>query len=237
MSRFIVTISAWTQPGCKDASKDPHESIGDDFQKALPGWCNTKKAAAIFLWLAFRAFITTTYFTVTLTGAAVSWTGTLVLTILDWRSGGSARPRDPPFTHPLEPSDDIEDDGDEESQYHIIPPVRRTTGDNSESLHSPFADTNRYSGASAAPSSGGYSGVSGAAPSAAPAMPRASMDAYGAFSDPAPTGYGAPTSPDAGPRVSRTMQYADPYAAVRASVAGQSVASTPPSYESYQGYR
>lgn len=137
----------------------------------------------------------------------------------------------------MEPSDDLEEDGDEESQYHVIPPARRHTADNSESL-SPFADTNRYSGASATPSAGGYSGVSSAAPGGAPALPRASMDAYGAFSDPAPTGYGAPTSPDAGPRVSRTMQYADPYAAVRASVAGQSVASsTPPTYESYQGYR
>ena len=51
---FIVTISAWTQPGCKDASKDPNaEALGDDFKNALPGWCSTKKAAAIFFWFAF----------------------------------------------------------------------------------------------------------------------------------------------------------------------------------------
>ena len=96
---------------------------------------------------------------------------------------------------------------------------------------------------------------------------RPSMDAYGAFSDPAPSGFGtsrynqaasgytnshstAPSArsnsggppvlpePDLGPMVSRTMQYADPYAAVRASIAGGSGSPTsvPPSYESYQGY-
>lgn len=96
------------------------------------------------------------------------------------------------------------------------------------------------------------------------------MDAYGAFSDPAPSGFGsstqgyapAPTGytggyasaspsrtgtappilpePDmGGPMVSRTMQYADPYAAVRASIAGGSTSPTgrPPSYDGYAGYR
>jgi hypothetical protein len=53
LARFIVTISAWTEPGCKNPDKDPHEKLGDDFKNALGGWCNTKKAAAIFLWLAF----------------------------------------------------------------------------------------------------------------------------------------------------------------------------------------
>jgi hypothetical protein len=52
--RFIVTISAWTQAGCKNAENDPHaESNGKDFVNALPGWCNTKKAGAIFFWLTF----------------------------------------------------------------------------------------------------------------------------------------------------------------------------------------
>lgn len=162
----------------------------------------------------------------------VAWTGTLTLTVLQWRSGSHTRPRDPPFTHPAEPLGDIEDDGDEESQYNVIPPARRTTSDGESP--NPFADTNRYSAASAAPSAGAYSGVSTNAPSSAPGMPRPSMDAYGAFSDPAPTGYG-----DTTPRVSRTMQYADPYAAVRSSIAGSTApaANTPPSYEGYQGYR
>lgn len=98
--------------------------------------------------------------------------------------------------------------------------------DNSESANSPFADPHRYE---------------------APAS-RPSMDAYGAFSDPAPSGFGnsneeAPVLPevDVGPQVSRTMQYADPYAAVRAQIAagGTPINATipPPSYESYQGYR
>jgi len=116
--------------------------------------------------------------------------------------------------------------------------------------------------------------MAGSTPSAYTPTPqvagRPSMDAYGAFSDPAPSGFGtsrynqvtndyphsystAPPvrsnavgppilpEPDLGPMVSRTMQYADPYAAVRASIAGQQggspTSAVPPSYESYQGYR
>lgn len=55
MYRFITTISAWTEPGCKNADNDPHASLGDSFKNALPGWCSTKKAGAIFFWLAFGA--------------------------------------------------------------------------------------------------------------------------------------------------------------------------------------
>lgn len=50
---FIVTISAWTEPGCKKADNDPNAKLGDDFKNGLSGWCSTKKAAAIFLWIAF----------------------------------------------------------------------------------------------------------------------------------------------------------------------------------------
>ena len=51
---FSVTISAWTQPGCKDKEKDPHsEALGDLFKTGLPGWCSTKKAGAVFFWFAF----------------------------------------------------------------------------------------------------------------------------------------------------------------------------------------
>lgn len=56
--RFIVTISAWTQPGCKNPDNDPHagdKDKGDEFKKGLEGWCSTKKAGAIFFWLAFGA--------------------------------------------------------------------------------------------------------------------------------------------------------------------------------------
>jgi hypothetical protein len=50
---FIVTISAWTEPGCKNPDNDPNQSKGDAFKNGLSGWCSTKKAGAIFLWLAF----------------------------------------------------------------------------------------------------------------------------------------------------------------------------------------
>jgi hypothetical protein len=145
-------------------------------------------------------------------------------------------PRDPPFTHPpIEQGDiDGDDEGDDaESSYHHVPTLH-TAVDNSAA--SPFSDSNRYTGPPAA----------FANPSTA-AAPRPSIDAYGAFSDPAPNGFGNARSsnappvlpePDMGPRVSRTMQYADPYAAVRASIGGIApTAPGPPSYESYQGYR
>lgn len=212
---FITTISAWTQAGCKKAANDPNADKGDDFTKGLDGWCSTKKAGAIFFWLAFA-----------------SWAASLGLAIYDWRSGKSTRPRDPPFQHPTEY--DEGGDGDEESAYDVIPPPRRPTSDNAAG--SPFADTNRYSGTSAstAPSGGFNMPTPARHDSPIAAQPRPSMDAYGAFSDPAPTGFGAPASATEEPRISRTMQYADPYAAVRATVAG--AGSGPPSY-SYQGYQ
>lgn len=58
------------------------------------------------------------------------------------------------------------------------------------------------------------------------------MDAYGAFSGPEPTGYGRGAYTQPQPEVSRTMQYADPYAAVRASI-HTGGGATPP-YEPYQ---
>ncbi|KAH7912321.1 hypothetical protein BJ138DRAFT_1148652 [Hygrophoropsis aurantiaca] len=259
---FIVTISAWTEPGCKNANNDPHaKELGDDFKNALPGWCSTKKAGAIFFWLAF-AF----------------WLASFILLIFDWRAGNltsnsPSRHRDPPFTHP-----DVEegDEADEEpaspsSPYQSVPnpgsnapprqstysttapPRQSTYNDNAPS--SPFADSN--------PPTQSWNTWQSSAPSP-PAAPRQSMDAYGAFSDPAPSGFGgvspayaptaaasrpvssyvpsgsgfAPPAPAAAeaPRVSRTMQYADPYAAVRASLAPATTAN-PPGYEPYQGYR
>jgi hypothetical protein len=59
------------------------------------------------------------------------------------------------------------------------------------------------------------------------------MDVYGAFSDPVPSGYSNPNPYSQLPletnRVSRTMQYADPYAAVRATITPQQQPA-PPSY-------
>ncbi|KDQ57295.1 hypothetical protein JAAARDRAFT_291909 [Jaapia argillacea MUCL 33604] len=258
---FITTISAWTEPGCKDAKNDPNaKKGGTDYIEMLPGWCMTKKAGAIFFWLA-----------------AIFWAATFILNYLDFRAGRTGRPRDPPFTHPSIPSEQLgdEEEFDDVESYHQpqetspsrqqsagapqLPPFRRTTALGQESnnnLASPFSDVNRYSGVSSTtansatvPASSAYTGVP------APAS-RPSMDAYGAFSDPPPSGFNAPayaappapvsalansggTSPVGGSGMSRTMQYADPYAAVRASIGAtgpQSSTTTLPSYESHQGY-
>ncbi|TFK40114.1 hypothetical protein BDQ12DRAFT_648430 [Crucibulum laeve] len=248
---FIVTISAWTQPGCKNADNDPHaEDKGEDFRKGLPGWCNTKKAGAIFFWLAF-AF----------------WAASLGLLIHYWRSGKLNAPRDPPFSRPVH--DEEEPEEDEDALYTHIPPARQNSAggapatryDSSNVTDNPFAD--RYN----TPPSTAPTAYTPASNLQSIGAGRPSVDAYGAFSDPAPSGFGAgaytPAStgytnsyataspaasgppmipePDLGPRVSRTMQYADPYAAARASVTGQqgpaSPTALPPSYESYQGYR
>ncbi|KAF8636808.1 hypothetical protein AX17_003246 [Amanita inopinata Kibby_2008] len=243
---FVTTISAWTQPGCKNPDNDPHgKEKGDEFKRGLPNWCNTKKAGAIFFWIAF-----------------VFWAISLGLLVFYWRTGKLAASRDPTF---IPPHDDEGDD--EESTHNSISPANRPAFmvaaadnryDNPGVINSTFEDPNRYSSATA------YSGYPTSGTSVPSSIPRPSMDAYGAFSDPAPSGFintpaaasnyaasnsvqnhppiqPAPsnTSPsvlfnsNAAPRVSRTMQYADPYAAVRTSLAGQ---GSPPSYESYSGY-
>lgn len=148
--------------------------------------------------------------------ATVCWVAIFVLRFLEWRTDKSLPHRDPNFNPPVQmmAHDEFEDDDDEESRYGTVsaqppqlPAFRRSTADNA--AVSPFSDENRYR-----PEAAG----------------RPSMDTYGAFSDPPPSGYG-PTTPG----VSRTMQYADPYAAVRANIAGgNSPAPQPPSYE-YQG--
>lgn len=183
--------------------------------------------------------------------------------VLDWRSGKLHAPRDPPFQRPhMSSHDEEEGDDDEDASYAHIPPMRRDSAPND--AQSPFAD----------PLPQRYAGPPVTASAYTPALQqpltgRPSMDAYGAFSDPAPTGFGSaagggyaqsstgyssyttsspsrpPTSPPTlpepdmgGPMVSRTMQYADPYAAVRASIAGGPASPTtqPPGYD-YSGYR
>ncbi|KAF8340394.1 uncharacterized protein EI90DRAFT_3285804 [Cantharellus anzutake] len=166
---FVATISAWTEAGCKDPNKDPHaKSGGDAFKKALPGWCRTKKAGAIFFWLG-----------------TIFWICSVVLLVLDWRSGRSERglrPRDPPFRHPSDPNDD-----DAESMMSRQQ-SRRTTARQEDAeedeLESPFSDP--YPRRQDSP----YRYQQPAA--------RVSMDTYGAFSDPLPSGYtnaAAPSRP------------------------------------------
>lgn len=231
---FIVTISAWTQPGCKNAENDPNAKKGKDYRAALPGWCSTKKAAGIFLWLAFAA-----------------WGASLALLIWEWRKGGHSsfknKAKDPPFNPPTDHeavASYDEDEDDSHSAFQHEPPMTRPSD--------PFTDNNY----AARPTSSAYS----SAPSGGG---RQSMDIYGAFQDTAPSGYspggyagansyantntayqGAPASysaprlpePDLGPQVSRTMKYAadDPYAKVKASIQG---GTTPPHTYSYPDYR
>ncbi|KAK0469956.1 uncharacterized protein EV420DRAFT_1258036 [Desarmillaria tabescens] len=217
---FVVTISAWTQAGCKNADNDPNADKSEDFKNGLPGWCNTKKAGAIFLWLAF-----------------VFWTASLGLLIWEWRKSGGRplrgrKPQDEPFAPPMDHESVTQYDEDEDDSTSLPHHAQPTGG---VTAQDPFSDTNRYSGASAQrPTSTAYSG-------------RPSMDQYGAFSDPAPSGYSAGSfvpvlpEPDLGPQVSRTMQYADPYAKVKATLgqgqqpAAQYGGSTPPNYDGYGG--
>lgn len=245
---FIVTISAWTEKGCKNADSDPNADKGDDFVNGLSGWCTTKKAGAIFFWFAFGF-----------------WLGTLTLTIMSWRSGKTRSPRDPPFRPPMSSAGegDYDELEDEESTYGHVPPLREGATSGTQ----PFSDNpveNRASQSYVLPPVGGVGGFT-APPSGGFPASRPSMDAYGAFSDPAPSGYGG--TPAGQPStfstasglsntssggVSRTMQYADPYAAVRASIAsGSGVlppsgysgstspvrSAGPPSYTEYTGYR
>lgn len=166
----------------------------------------------------------------------VFWFASLTLAVLDWRNGKSSRPRDPPFVPPAEgyaPTEagDYETEyGDTESQYHMDAKRQSSIPDSV-----PYSDPQRQTSVPSIPAP-----PSNPIPSYAP---RPSIDAYGAFSDPAPTGF-APSltaEDEPGPRVSRTMQYADPYAAVRASIAGSTAPpaipppSGPPSY-SYGAY-
>ena len=223
MRRFITTISAWTEPGCKNPKSDPHaKALGDNFTNGLPGWCATKKAGSIFFWLAFSELLLVEDFLLANMFGPVFWAASLTLAFLEWRKNRGSRPRDPPFEQP-----DMEE-GDEESAYEGVPSIRQDIDDDTRS---PFSDPYRYSGASstAVGTSAAFSSPGKYNIPSAP-QPRPSLDAYGAFSDPAPTGFGAPPSDSGVSGISRTMQYADPYAAVRASVA-TGPRTSPPAYQ------
>lgn len=155
---------------------------------------------------------------------SVAWMATFALTVLDWRNGKSIRPRDSPFTHPTDEPTEMDE---EESMYEQ--PSRKSTYEQADSNQSPFSDNNRYAGVPSVGPSTNYA--------SAPQLPRQSFDAYGAFSDPAPSGFAPPSSPPPDPALSRTMQYADPYARVRTAVSQAPAANQPPSYSSYGGYQ
>jgi len=197
---FITTISVWSQAGCKDAKNDPHAKELGDDFTSGLPGWCATKKAGAIFFWFATGF----------------WAASLTLAVLQWRKNRSSRPRDLPFEQPAGA------EGDEESAYEV-PSLKE---DVDIDTTSPFSDVYRYSGASAGvgnSSPGGYN-----IPSAP--QPRPSLDAYGAFSDPPPSGFGASPGNNGVTGVSRTMQYAnvDPYAAVRASVASESTA--PPSY-------
>lgn len=188
-----------------------------------------------------------------------------MLNVLDWRNGRTSRPRDPPFNPPMGSAgtgvEQYEADDDFESTYEHVQQVPASGAggysdpysyrDNSNAPESPFADANRPAGSSmpyVLPP------IGAAAPSGASVSPtspqgRPSMDAYGAFSDPAPSGFGAASglASSNAPGMSRTMQLAaaDPYAAVRASIGGSTASGSPapsapagpPAYDYSNGYR
>jgi hypothetical protein len=148
--------------------------------------------------------------------AFAAWLATLGLAIKEWRSGKTRGPRDPPFTRPAyQPSydEDVEAAGPMAQRAQRMGHTSDDEDDDESHAEAPIT------------------------PAVRPAAGRPSMDAYGAFEDPAPSGYGS--GGGTSPGISRTMQYADPYAAIRANLDGQpaGATTTPPSYESYQGYR
>ncbi|CAG7849650.1 SubName: Full=Uncharacterized protein {ECO:0000313/EMBL:CCA71321.1} [Serendipita indica DSM 11827] len=135
----------------------------------------------------------------------LAWLVTTYLAFQEWRTGKTVyRPEDPPFKLPPQP---VQPHDEDDTDPYSAPPRRQRTEEEDE-LHdsrSPFGD-NRYAG---------YNSPAG----------RPSMDAYGAFSDPNPSGYGHSQYDQ--PAVSRTMQYADPYAAVRQSIHGGASSPAP----------
>ena len=161
----------------------------------------------------------------------------MFLTFQEWRTGKTIyRPEDPPFALPSAP---IAHHDDDDTDPYTQRRRQETTEEDDEydDSRSPFADAH---GSGAA--GGRYAGY-GNAPVAAG---RPSMDAYGAFSDPSPSGYGGYGGAGGGggarpqqynqPDVSRTMQYADPYAAVRASIHTNTPPPMPqpPPFDGYQ---
>src|SRR5438128_721450 len=107
-----------------------------------------------------------TFYPFLLTPPVGFWLASFVLLIIDWRSGNlTQRPREPPFTRPdIEEVEEEEEEEEERRPYRpvgsaapppitttssAIPPVaaRRPTSN----VASPFADTNRLSAVSSAP--------------------------------------------------------------------------------------
>lgn len=66
IATLITTISGFGNPGCKNPDNDPSadDDRGDDYKDALPGWCKTKQASAIFDWLILACWLVLVGFSV-----------------------------------------------------------------------------------------------------------------------------------------------------------------------------
>ena len=174
----------------------------------------------------------------------VAWLFTTFLRFQEWRTGRTVyRPEDPPFTLPPQPvvhhnQTSSTDDTDPYSSR------RRDTAteedEDEDEGRSPFADEVAHNTAYNTGLGGGPGVPGGRYAGYGNAPGRPSMDAYGAFSDPNPSGYGGYGGYGGGgrqPEISRTMQYADPYAAVQASIHSNTPPPGLPQSPVYGGYR
>ncbi|KAE8543463.1 hypothetical protein D1P53_000177 [Cryptococcus gattii VGV] len=155
LAAFIVTISAWTEKGCKNPSNDPHSDLGDSYKSGLQNWCKTKKASAIFDWFS-----------------SIAWSSLLVLTILAFRREQKANRRElmvlPPASDGIsysniQPTDEEQLDDKSESARGYTPDVYRKTD---TTYHHPASARTVYS-----PPSVDHH----------PMLSRTSIDVYGAF--------------------------------------------------------
>ncbi|WWD21095.1 hypothetical protein CI109_105576 [Kwoniella shandongensis] len=151
LAAFIVTISAWTAKGCKNADNDPHASLGNGYKDGLKQWCTTKKASAIFDWFAFGA-----------------WTALLVLTALTFRRERQQSRREPGFIPP---------DSTGISYSNILAADDERYADKTAPLSSNAAAT----GQDDVPGGYGYPTSNRAGAGTGVGASRPSVDAYGAF--------------------------------------------------------
>ncbi|BEI99472.1 hypothetical protein CcaverHIS631_0405150 [Cutaneotrichosporon cavernicola] len=156
IATFIVTISAWSNPGCKNPDDDKHaKDLGDDYKNGLGSWCRTKKASAVIDWLALAA-----------------WVGLLILSGLAFRKDRQDH-REPAFIPPSSPTrlesgmdrpySSVGDDDVFADKYEASPAPQR--------VDDVYAQPRPYSY--------GRPGVFAQQEQAA--MSRPSVDAYGAF--------------------------------------------------------
>jgi hypothetical protein len=188
VAAFVVTISAWSNPGCKNPEDDKRgEDLGDDYKNGLGGWCRTKKASAIIDWLALGA-----------------WIGLLVLSGLAFREDRRNH-KEPSFIPPSSPGGiesglgrpyaSVGDDDVFADKYEASPAPQRA--DDTYTPSRPYS----------------YGRPNVLAQQEQSAMSRPSVDAYGAFDGDMP---GARNEPSRTMQMAYSDPYADVRAQVMA---------------------